>query len=353
MGGGGTPVAPPVSPYKFFAYDLLTGSPDPTRDFDVREYPESYPNADPTRGWLQYVGGVWFDGTTAFMLTGATAESGPATWRALAFDPQTRSRVPDRDIELHGTHETNPYYQTGLWSNGSTIWTIGYARDEGQWKRRVLAFDVESGAYTPDRNIDLEVIARSGVVDIWSDGTTMWVLVPVYLEASDEPEYRLYAFNVATGTRNPARDIEIEGMELIRPNSFWSNGSTLWISNDDGRLLAYDVGGDGAGGGFTDPGLITGETSIKALHMRELRQRVNALRRRHGLPPFTWTDPAIVPGVTAVKAVHFRELRTALNQAYAAAGRNPPGYPEGLRAGVTPIRAVHIEELRRAVLLLE
>ena len=79
---------------------------------------------------------------------------------------------------------------------------------------------------------------------------------------------------------------------------------------------------------FTDHPIVPGTTPIRAIHFTELRDRIDALRRRGGLPAFRWTDPALVAGVTPVRRVHLTELRSALNAAYAAAGRSAPRWVE-------------------------
>ena len=106
---------------------------------------------------------------------------------------------------------------------------------------------------------------------------------------------------------------------------------------------------------FSDNHFLDGATTIKALHLAELRDRIDALRADFGLSAFRWTDPIIVPGVTQAKAEHLTELRAALNAAYSAAGEEDvPEYTDGtIAAGVTPIRAVHWTELQQAVLALE
>jgi glucose/arabinose dehydrogenase len=106
------------------------------------------------------------------------------------------------------------------------------------------------------------------------------------------------------------------------------------------------------GGPFTDPSLTPGASSIRAVHISELRTRIDALRIAAGLPAYGWTD-AELPPLTVVKAVHLAELRTALGQAYTANQRTlqlttDPGSLLGL-----PIRAAHILELREAVVGLE
>jgi hypothetical protein len=78
---------------------------------------------------------------------------------------------------------------------------------------------------------------------------------------------------------------------------------------------------------FTDDPLVPGVTMIQAVHITELRARIDALRIRYGLAAFSWTDPSLTVGVTLVRAQHILDLRTALAEAYAAAGQPAPGIP--------------------------
>jgi hypothetical protein len=102
---------------------------------------------------------------------------------------------------------------------------------------------------------------------------------------------------------------------------------------------------------FTDPVLMAGTTSIKAIHVLELRTRIDAVRSARGLSLYAWTDTSLA-GVTVTRA-HLLELRSALAAAYVAAGVTPPAYSEEIIATVTPIRTTHIQELRAAVVAIE
>ena len=102
---------------------------------------------------------------------------------------------------------------------------------------------------------------------------------------------------------------------------------------------------------FTDHPIERGVTPVKAIHFRELRARIDALRESAGRPAFQGTDPALPPGVTPIRRVHLTELRAALAEAYSAAGRAAPTYTDP--AGATAIRAAHLMELRAAVAALE
>jgi glucose/arabinose dehydrogenase len=104
---------------------------------------------------------------------------------------------------------------------------------------------------------------------------------------------------------------------------------------------------------FTDDPVVPGTTPIRAVHITELRTRVDALRMRFGLPAFPWTDPSLGAG-TVVQAIHVANLRTALQEAYVSAGRAAPEFSDApLLLHTTLIRAVHLEELRNAVRILE
>ena len=107
---------------------------------------------------------------------------------------------------------------------------------------------------------------------------------------------------------------------------------------------------------FTDATLIAGVTPLRAIHVSELRTRINALRQRFGLTPVSWTDP-VLTGVPA-RAVHVAELRSALQQAFDAAlvqgfAAPRPVFAEAALGPGIPIRSLHIQQLRDAVLLLE
>ncbi len=58
-------------------------------------------------------------------------------------------------------------------------------------------------------------------------------------------------------------------------------------------------------------------TVIKAVHVVELRARLDEARAVLGLPAANYTDPTLTVGVTTVKAVHIQELRQRVSEALA------------------------------------
>jgi hypothetical protein len=134
---------------------------------------------------------------------------------------------------------------------------------------------------------------------------------------------------------------------LSRATSSWFlSGRTV----TGGRLNVGDF--PGSRPPFTDAPLIPAVHQIRAVHIMELRARINDLRVRQGLAAVAWTNPSLAQSV--VRAVHLVELRSAVDDVYVAEGRQPPSYTDStLSVGATAIKAVHITDLRAAVEALE
>jgi microcystin-dependent protein len=104
---------------------------------------------------------------------------------------------------------------------------------------------------------------------------------------------------------------------------------------------------------FTDGTLTAGSSTVKALHVIELRSRIDALRGKYGLTAFSYTDPALAANSTMVKAAHIMELRSALAAAYSAGGFPAAApYTDPVITTSTPFKTAHITELRANVTAL-
>jgi hypothetical protein len=123
---------------------------------------------------------------------------------------------------------------------------------------------------------------------------------------------------------------------LYRIKAVFAGGASSSYSNTD--LATTMI--------FTDDPLTAGVTMIKAQHLDELRQAVNAVRALANLQPASWTDPSL-SGV-AIKSAHLQELRTNLDQALSALGVVTSPYTDPSLASAF-IKKVHIEELRARV----
>lgn len=128
-----------------------------------------------------------------------------------------------------------------------------------------------------------------------------------------------------------------------------NDGELYLVSLTKGAILRVLPAGPGP---FTDPEIVAGVTPLKAVHIIELRSRINALRGAHGLANFKWTDDLVASGAAPIRAVHILELRAALADAYVAAGQAAPSYTDPALAAGSPIKAAHVTELRSAVVAL-
>ena len=164
--------------------------------------------------------------------------------------------------------------------------------------------------------------------------------VLTYTALSSAPAIVAVAVSGDTATVTPARP----GSATVRVTATDTGG--LSVTQQFGVTVV-------APGIFTDHPLRPG-TPIRAVHFRELRERIAALLARVGLPVVRWTDPTLVAGVTPVRRAHLTELRSALDAVHNAVGGPAPAYTDAVvAAGLTPIRAAHITELRNAIAALE
>lgn len=89
-------------------------------------------------------------------------------------------------------------------------------------------------------------------------------------------------------------------------------------------------------------------TNIKAQHLVQLRQAVNAVRSAANLSAATWSQNPVQQNVTSIVANDILELRTALDQALGVLGLPTGGYTNSSLSG-QPIQKIHIKELRDRV----
>jgi RHS repeat-associated protein len=91
-------------------------------------------------------------------------------------------------------------------------------------------------------------------------------------------------------------------------------------------------------------------TDVKAIHITQLRDAINAVRGHYNLPNYSWQKPTASNGAinnsVLISWEPIDEMRTALDQAL---GAPSGGYSPGLALG-EPIKAIHIQELRDRVL---
>jgi hypothetical protein len=295
--------------------------------------------------------------------------------------------VVTRVDRFPGGHDALGY---GRQVNQDCCTTTDY--DAAQWQLRPLA--------TPTATTDLinpvltpEVLLL-GEHTSWNNaqpGALVPILSSLYRYGSPQPPWRAWDEEIIAIQTNAGpggatvwrfahhrSNISYDGGTGSEPYYFWylpramisPNGRFAMFTSNWEKTLGSTTGSDIEPGGayrcdvfivalvnpsgaFTDDPLVAGSTRIKAVHITEMRSRIDLLRVRFGLQPYTWTDASLAAG-TLVRAVHVTQLREALAEAYLAAGRPPPSYTDQvLTPQNTVVRAVHIQELRTAVTILE
>ena len=104
---------------------------------------------------------------------------------------------------------------------------------------------------------------------------------------------------------------------------------------------------------FNDEPLVAGATPPRAIHITQLRTRIDALRKRIGLSTGGWKDPSLAAGMP-ILADYVNELQGRLLEAYEQAHVMPPVLSNSpVAPGSTTIQAIDIAQLRSAVVTLE
>ena len=102
---------------------------------------------------------------------------------------------------------------------------------------------------------------------------------------------------------------------------------------------------------FTDDPLVAGTAVVRAVHITEMRSRIDSVRVRNRLGNYPWAR-TITPGTVTILAADIMELRTALDQAYDQIPQAHFGYARTIVSGLT-IEARDITDIRAALLAIE
>ncbi len=293
---------------KLYAYNRHTLRRIPNADFNTLA---AAGNNNPT--------GIWTDGTTMWVADSLDA-------KLYAYDRSSKARVPSKDFNtLRAAGNTRPW---GIWSDGETMWVtdwwdkifsynmpdfsdatlsmltvspagiagfdsevtayhVGVANDVTQVSliptltlsggtidldgSSVASGSSHSVSLSEGRNdVTITVTADDGrttevytvtvgrsdttaygwnaaedfntlysadndfPTGLWADSTTIWV---------SDLDGKLYAYNRSTRARDAAKDFDALGPAgNTSPRGMWSNGVTMWVADtDDDRIYAYNI----------------------------------------------------------------------------------------------------------------
>lgn len=177
----------------------------------------------------------------------------------------------------------------------------------------------------------------------------------------DVDQYVALSIRTVDGTLNLS--LPVAGVSIAAENKGFDSEAfvaTIEAQNLDacnaGAVHQYRVAYDDvslqalAPSSFTDDPLVAGVTTIRAVHVSELRARTDVQRARCNRDAFAWSG-----GLAAgqpVTAAHVQDLRDALSGAYAGCAMVPPAFGSPLTAGM-PITAAQLTAIRNALVFLE
>ncbi|HBB96669.1 MAG TPA: hypothetical protein DC054_14890 [Blastocatellia bacterium] len=250
---------------------------------------------------------------------------------SLIFDPPTGPNINSTASKLTFISSTRLSYEL---NNGGDagMWTVMVRNPDGQTSN-AASFRVTGGvtllriSSVAGRTSGGQQIRLDGVFDNLATVTLGGVSASwIYTNGSDDPS----TITVTT----PAHSVGAVQVDLA-PTS----GSSFSKPNAFAYLPTV----------FSDDTIFAAVTIVRAQHIIELRQAVDALRAVAGLAPAPWTDPSLAPNSTVIKAIHIQELRTYVDDAASRLGYPTQPYTEpGLTTG-SSIKRVHIEELRQRI----
>ena len=164
-----------------------------------------------------------FETTPSYTLTVRASDgslSGTADFIVNVTDVARGAQLPDKGIKsdiLSNAGNTRP---VDLWSDGTTLWVVNRVRGENS-SDKVFTYRLADGSRDADKDIDsLNATGNNDPIGLWSNGTTLWV--------SDSDDDKLYAYTLSDGTRKTDRNIDLDDANSD-PNGLWSDGTTIWV----------------------------------------------------------------------------------------------------------------------------
>ena len=210
MWSDGTTIwVPDSNDNKVYAYTLLTGDRDTTKEFNL--------HADNSNSR-----GIWSDGTTIWITDNNTSR------QVYAYNFSDYARKSSHDFILDVLN-SNP---RGIWFNSNTI----YCADEGTDK--IYAYDKPNFTSINTANWILTNNVFTDMTGMWSDGTTIWLSDRNNISNADT----IYAYNISTRLRDSSKDITLH-LDNQYPISIWSDGTIIYVLNTDSssHIYAYNL----------------------------------------------------------------------------------------------------------------
>ena len=192
-------------PHKIFAYTAATGERDTSKEFSQSQLPA-------------FTFGIYSDGTTMWI-----ADSPNDEFKAYTIATKARDTAKDFDHVIDG--DTG----SGLWADSDQ--NIMYSADSSV-DPQIVAYNFSDKMQNLGETIAFDSRIIPG--DMTSDGTTLWAL--------DTSKLVLTAFNLSSGGREPASDINLRDFGLTGVRGVIIIDDTLYVnSHGSDALYAFTI----------------------------------------------------------------------------------------------------------------
>ena len=115
-----------------------------------------------------------------------------------------------------------------IWSNGTTMWVLDTV------DKKIYAYKMSDKSRDSSKDFDtLDAAGNDDPAGIWSDGTTMWV--------TDTGDDKFYAYKMSDKSRDSSKDFNINSSNEDS-TGIWSDGETMFVPDSaDDRIYRYDI----------------------------------------------------------------------------------------------------------------
>ena len=172
---------------------------------------------------------------TAYSDSGcATALDTAPAFTTLLTIPGTRNASKEFDTPEAADVGGSTRIPYGMWSDGTTLWLAVWG------DRKLYAYNLADGTRATSSDITTVTAGSQSNAGITSDGSTLWVSNLLY-NSTTTWAYKMNPGQSDHGARATSSDIALHSGSIGR-RAIWTGGDTMWIMdrNNNGQLFAYD-----------------------------------------------------------------------------------------------------------------
>ena len=171
-----------------------------------------------------------------------TTQRNPTLW---AVDRATRQREPAKDFT--STHlDADNVRISDIWSDGTTMYVVNQGSLRDMIDGKIYAYSLDDKSRVEEKDIDL-ASGNDHPRGSWGNATTLWVVNDGDTEGEVD---KVFAYRLTDdpdteeneyGARDPDQDFDtLEAEGAGAPTGIWSDGTTMWVVDRlDRKAYAY------------------------------------------------------------------------------------------------------------------